>query len=36
MNNELTQQIGLSGVLKDLGLAGGALLAGHLSGNKEG
>lgn len=36
MNNQLTQQIGLIGILKDLGLAGGALLAGHLSGNKEG
>lgn len=36
MGSQLTQQIGLIGMLKDLGLAGGALLAGHLSGNKEG
>jgi putative oxidoreductase len=35
--NEVTRQIGMAGVLKDLGLAGGALLAGYLSGsgNKE-
>jgi uncharacterized membrane protein YphA (DoxX/SURF4 family) len=35
MDNELTQQIGLISVLKDPGLARGALLAGHLSSNKE-
>ncbi|MEN9511426.1 MAG: hypothetical protein RLZZ370_1245 [Bacteroidota bacterium] len=33
LSHEATRQIGMAGVLKDLGLAGGALLAGFLSGN---
>ena len=32
LGNEATQMNAMSGLLKDIGLAGGALLAGHLSG----